>query len=553
MDVNGYICVMIQDGKTIAAVATGSGGAIAIIRLSGPEAFSLADRFFRPKNGIRPSDMDSFTVSYGDFVASDGEIVDDLLLIKFAAPRSYTGEDTVEFSSHASEYVKGRILEELIGAGARVAEPGEYTLRAYVNGKMDMVEAEAVADIIASDSRAGHTLATSQMRGGYTAEFALLRGELIDLQSLLELELDFGEEDVEFADRSRIMGLLDSIDGKVQTLMDSYSHGSAIKDGVPVAIIGAPNAGKSTLLNAMLNEERAIVSSIAGTTRDSIEETMRLGDVTFRFIDTAGLRDTDDPLEAIGIERARDKARNARVVLFLIDAQELVAESGGETGRMYGVLYHSLSGLLSGMELAEDVYVALLLNKCDKLDEPLSDETISELSAKLSSGDFATNYMTSEEVESASHYRQHEVSSNTPSGLYDSSAISNNLPERETDGTHSTDNGTPRHFIPKCDKTMVLSAKNKEGIEALKTYLASLFSGKVTTESVLITSARHLEQLARTHEALASARDSIKNNLPADLISADLRAALHHIGMLTGEITDQEVLNNIFGRFCIGK
>lgn len=495
MEANGYLCGMIQDGKTIAAVATGSGGAIAVIRLSGDEAFSIADRFFRPRNGVIPSQMASFTVSYGDFVAADGEVVDDLLLSKFAAPRSYTGEDTIEFSVHASEYVKRRILEELIGAGARVAEPGEYTLRAYVNGKMDMVEAEAVADIIASDSRAGHTLAVSQARGGYTAEFALLRHELVDLQSLLELELDFGEEDVEFADRGRITELIDGIDGKVLWLIDSYSQGSAIKEGVPVAIIGAPNAGKSTLLNAMLNEERAIVSPVAGTTRDTIEETMRIGDVTFRFIDTAGMRHTDDPLENIGIERAREKASNARIVLLVIDAPELIAESDGNAELMSRALHDSLSGTLKGVRLSEGVRTAVLLNKCDMLDRPLSEEFISTLSVGIEAN----------------------------------------------------------NRLPLFDDIMAVSAKNKDDIERLKTYIASLFAGKVTAESVMITSARHLEQLTRTHEALVSARASIENDLPADLVSADLRSALYHIGMLTGEITDQEVLNNIFSRFCIGK
>lgn len=495
MDANGYLCGMIQDGKTIAAVATGSGGAIAVIRLSGDEAFSIADRFFRPKNGTMPSQMAPFTVSYGDFVAADGEVVDDMLLSKFAAPRSYTGEDTVEFSVHASEYVKNRILEELTGAGARVAEPGEYTLRAYVNGKMDMVEAEAVADIIASDSRAGHTLAVSQTRGGYTAEFALLRHELVDLQSLLELELDFGEEDVEFADRGRITELIDGIDGKVRGLMDSYLQGSAIKEGVPVAIIGAPNAGKSTLLNALLNEERAIVSTVAGTTRDTIEEVLRIGDIKFRFIDTAGMRHTDDPLEAIGIERAREKARNARVVLFVIDTPELIAESGADNDNMSRTLRDSISDVLEGIRLSEGVRTAVLLNKCDMLDRPLSEEFISTPSVGIGGNDYS----------------------------------------------------------PVFDDIMAVSAKNKDDIERLKTYLASLFADEVTAESVLITSARHLEQLTRTHEALVSARTSIENDLPADLVSADLRSALHHIGMLTGEITDQEVLNNIFSRFCVGK
>ncbi|MDE7133763.1 MAG: tRNA uridine-5-carboxymethylaminomethyl(34) synthesis GTPase MnmE, partial [Rikenellaceae bacterium] len=349
---------MIHDGKTIAAVATGSGGAIAIIRLSGSEAFSIADAFFRARNGVSVCEMAPFTISYGDFVASDGEVVDDLLLSKFVAPRSYTGEDMVEFSVHASEYIKSRILAQLITRGARTAQPGEYTLRAYVNGKMDMLGAEAVADIIASDSRAGHTLALSQMRGGYTAEFARLRGELVDLQSLLELELDFGEEDVEFADRSRLAESVDRAEHELTRLIDSYAQGSVIKEGVPVAIIGAPNSGKSTLLNALLNEERAIVSSIAGTTRDSIEETLRLGDVLFRFIDTAGMRTTDDPLESIGIERARQKAQKARVVLLTVDISDYSHAND---------LTAAIARMRVEAGLSANTDTVILLNKCDML------------------------------------------------------------------------------------------------------------------------------------------------------------------------------------------
>lgn len=469
---------MIQDGKTIAAVATGSGGAIAVIRLSGSEAFVIADAFFKARNGVSVCDMAPFTLSYGDFVASDGEIVDDLLLSKFVAPRSYTGEDMVELSVHASEYIKSRILEQLIARGARPAQPGEYTLRAYVNGKMDMLGAESVADIIASDSRAGHTLALSQMRGGYTSEFALLRSELVDLQSLIELELDFGEEDVEFADRSKLAESVDRTEHKLTRLIDSYVQGSAIKEGVPVAIIGAPNSGKSTLLNALLNEDRAIVSSIAGTTRDSIEETLRLGDVVFRFIDTAGMRATDDPLEAIGIEKARQKAQKARVVFLTVDisdhshADDLIA---------------AIAGMRVEAGVSADTDTVILLNKCDKLPAWPTDDFLSAIAS-----------------------------------------------------------ATGTEVVP-------ISAKTQNGLDRLRSHLLSLFSGIVTTESVLITSARHLEQLTATRTALVATRTALDTGMPTDLIAAELRTALHHLGLLTGEITTDEILGNIFSRFCIGK
>lgn len=518
---------MIQDGKTIAAIATGSGGAIAVIRLSGDDAFAIADRFFRPKNGVKPSQMRPFTISYGDFVATDGETVDDLLLSKFCAPSSYTGEDMIEFSVHASEYIKTRILGELVSAGARIAEPGEYTLRAYVNGKMDMVEAEAVADIIASDSRAGHTLALTQMRGGYTAEFATLRDELVDLQSLLELELDFSEEDVEFADRERLKTLLDGIDTKVVSLMSSYSGGSAIKNGVPVAIIGAPNSGKSTLLNSLLNEDRAIVSPVAGTTRDLIEETLLLGDVMFRFIDTAGVRSTDDPLEAIGIDRARKKAADARVVLFVVDTYELIARTAEHNGvsscEKDGILSDNVSEMftteltelivdaLGDVELREDVHFVVLLNKSDMLTRKISDTMLDALTARIPE-------------------RLAKMSADG-TGLCFESGV-----EVRPDVT-----------------VMSICAKERTALGTLCRHLSDKFSGMVTTESVIITSTRHLEQLTHTHNALVSTRRALTDNLPTDLVSSELRTALHHLGLLTGEITTQDILSNIFGKFCIGK
>jgi tRNA modification GTPase len=312
--------------STIAAPATGEGGAIALIRVSGPQAIAACEGLFRSANGRRLHDRPGYTLLYGTIGPPDGTAIDEVLVSVFRAPHSYTGEDLVEIGCHGSPWIRREILRLLAEAGVRAAAPGEFTLRAYLNGKMDLAQAEAVAELIAADSRAAHDLAMNQLRGGYSDEFAALRGGLIDLAALLELELDFSEEDVEFADRRQIGGLVERLARRIAALRDSYAWGNAIKEGIAVAIVGAPNVGKSTLLNALLREERALVSEIAGTTRDAIEESVTLRGVRFRFVDTAGIRPTGDPLEAMGIERTFSRMQRASVILLTAEASSPAAD-----------------------------------------------------------------------------------------------------------------------------------------------------------------------------------------------------------------------------------
>lgn len=313
---------MSSNQETIVAIASGTGGAIALIRISGPDAIAIADRIFSGVSHKSLTQSKGFTLHYGYIRNELGETIDDVILSLFKAPHSYTGEDMVEVTCHGSTYIQQEILRLFIQNGARMAQEGEFTLRAYMAGKMDLSQAEAVADIIASDSKASLMLASRQIRGGYSEEFSQLRNQLLELVSLLELELDFSEEDVEFADRSRLRAMLDDIQHKIETLSNSFQLGNILKNGVPVAIVGSPNVGKSTLLNALLNEDRALVSDIAGTTRDLIEETINIQGITFRFIDTAGIRDTADPLEHLGIERTLQRLQQAAIVLFMVDIRE---------------------------------------------------------------------------------------------------------------------------------------------------------------------------------------------------------------------------------------
>ena len=342
---------MTPQNETIAAVATGTGGAIAVIRISGERAIEIGDELFRSVKQRPISEAAGFTLHYGK-IMDGSETIDDVLLSVFRAPHSYTGENMIEISCHASPYICRKILSLAAAHGARNAGPGEFTLRAFLAGKMDLSQAEAVADIIAADSKASLALASNQMRGGYSSEFDELRNKLIELSSLLELELDFSEEDVEFADRNKLSELLQTIHAKIDELISSFALGNAIKHGIPVAIAGAPNVGKSTLLNALLKEEKALVSDIAGTTRDVIEDTLNIRGVLFRFIDTAGIRRTDDPLENMGIERTYDRIAKASVVLLMADARD---ES------------EQIDSLYDSLPIKEGQQCAVLLNKCDCL------------------------------------------------------------------------------------------------------------------------------------------------------------------------------------------
>ncbi|MGI9527200.1 MAG: tRNA uridine-5-carboxymethylaminomethyl(34) synthesis GTPase MnmE [Weeksellaceae bacterium] len=352
---------------TIVAPASGhQAAAIAVIRVSGPEALGITEKIFKSKFKKKLEKQASHTLHFGDIVDGD-EIVDEVLISIFKDGKSFTGEETVEVSCHGSVYIQDRIIDLYLNHGARLAEPGEFSMRAFSNGKFDLMQAEAIADLIASDSKASHDIAMTQMRGGISSKLNTLRKELIRFTALLELELDFSEEDVEFADRTELLQLLDDIQMQVKVLIDSFTYGNAIKNGVPVAIVGKPNAGKSTLLNQLLNEERAIVSNIAGTTRDTIEEVLNIGGVNFRFIDTAGLRDTEDEIEKIGVERALEKVKQAKIILYLFNLNE-----------------NSITEITDHVEAfeREDLHLILLHNKSDEFEATGIDNFNQELAQK---------------------------------------------------------------------------------------------------------------------------------------------------------------------------
>ena len=451
---------MIPDHDTIVAPATAAGGAIAVVRVSGREAFALCDRVFRGRKPL--AEADGYTVHYGEIMDGD-RIVDDVLAAVFRAPHSYTGEDSVEISCHGSSYIVSEILRLLTAAGGRMAQPGEFTIRAYLAGKLDLSQAEAVADTIAASSRAAHALASTQMRGGYSDELERLRDKLLNLTSLLELELDFSEEDVEFADRTALRETMQRIGTEIDRLRSSFSLGNAIKEGVAVAITGAPNVGKSTLLNRLLNEERAMVSEIAGTTRDVIEERANIGGILFRFLDTAGIRSTDDRLERMGIERTMESIRRAQLVIHLIDASALAAAVPEPV-----------------FALRPDQKLLTVANKIDRAPALLT------------------------------------------------------LPEN----------------------IIGISAKQGTGLDRL----CEALRRAVDTDALyhgdpVVSNSRHYEALTTAREALDRALDGLGNGLPADLLSEEIRQVIHALGSITarGAIVPDEVLQNIFSKFCVGK
>lgn len=447
---------------TIAAAATGPGGAIALIRLSGPQAIAITEKVFS-----KPlSEAKGYTVHFG--ALSDGDrVLDEVLVTLFRAPKSYTGEDMVEISCHGSSYITREILALLIRHGAVPASAGEFTRRAFLSGKIDLSQAEAVADLIASESGAAHRIALNQMRGGYAAELAGLRGELLHIASLLELELDFSEEDVEFADRTELERLLTTIRNQCRTLAGSFRTGNVLKNGVPVAIVGAPNAGKSTLLNRLLGEERAIVSDIAGTTRDFIEESLTLEGIRFRFIDTAGLRHTDDTIEALGIERTKERITRSTLVLLLVPEPLPPSE---------------IEERIRSLHLSDDQRLIILFNKSD---------------------------------------------------LWDTVQLTEKF----------------RLAYP----VLSITARSGEGLEPLKSLLIKSVEDDIPEESLIVSNIRHYKALLHASEALDRAIASLTNGLPADLISEDVKQVLHHLGTITGEITTDDILGNIFSKFCIGK
>ena len=498
---------------TICAPATIPGtGAISIIRVSGEDSLAIADKVIDVK-GESLSETEGYRLRYGTIFADDGSVLDNVIVSVFRAPHSYTGENSVEISCHASRFIVNEVLELLVNAGARIAAPGEFTRRAFVNGKMDLAQAEAVADVIASQSAAAHRVAMNQLKGGFSSELKTLREKLLTMTSLLELELDFSEEDVEFASRSELGALVEETLTHIVRLTDSFSRGNAIKNGVPVAIVGATNTGKSTLLNALLGEERAIVSDIAGTTRDTIEETLNLGGVMFRFIDTAGIRETDELVEKIGIERTFRKLNEASIVLGMTDL------SRGEDSVLADAEY-----IWSKVNASSsDREFVLLVNKCD------------------------VNGIESVAAGSGAGY----VDTGSEAGCVETGSgagCAGKAGKMARIEAALREKGIVTKMIP-------ISAKTGSGLPELTEALAEI--GRCITgdtDETLVTNIRHYEALSRAATALGRVRDGLKvATLPPDLIAQDLREALYHLGEIVGEISTDEVLGNIFRKFCIGK
>ncbi len=456
---------------TICAPATASGsGAIAIIRISGPQSFSICDKVFTSYDGLESlSKAAAYTIHYGKISKGD-QLIDEVLVSVFKNPKSYTGEDSIEISCHGSTYIQEQILELLREKGCRYADAGEFTMRAFLNGKFDLSQAEAVADLIASNSESSHQLAIQQMRGGFSNRIKELRQELLDFASLMELELDFSEEDVEFADRSKFKELLQKINTEVQQLIESFKLSNVMKHGIPVAIIGKPNAGKSTLLNRILKEEKAIVSDIPGTTRDAIEDTIIMDGIAFRFIDTAGLRQSGDKIENLGMERTYEKIKQSQVILYVCD---LTQSSPDE-------LSIQLEDFKEHIEDKNKQFI-IIGNKTDELTE------------------------------------------------------------------------LPSHFTKYVDlETIFISAKRNENIHLIAESLKKSVSKLNLKDTAIVSNARHLDILNKVAENIALVEEGFQNDIPTDLIAIDLRQALHHLGEITGEVTNDELLGNIFGRFCIG-
>ena len=466
---------MIQNDTIVALASPSGSGAIAVIRVSGTNAISICKSVFSSVSGKDISKQKSHTLHLGHIV--DGEkVIDQVLLSIFKGTNSYTGENTIEISCHGSTYIQQQIIQLLLRKGCRMANAGEFTLRSFLNGKMDLSQAEAVADLISSDNEASHQIAMQQMRGGFSNEIMQLRQELLNFASLIELELDFAEEDVAFADRTQFRDLLNRIEFVLKRLIDSFAVGNVIKNGIPIAIVGEPNVGKSTLLNALLNEERAIVSEIAGTTRDTIEDELVIGGIGFRFIDTAGIRDTEDIVESIGIKKTFEKIEQAQVVLYLFDSLKFKVQS---------------SEYILEIEKIKNQFplkpLVVIINKLDLMTE------------------------------------------------FEISTIRKELETLNI-------------------KLIFISAKENIGVDDLKNQLLSFVNtGALRNNETIVTNTRHYDSLLKALEEIQKVNFGLQTNISSDLMAIDIREALYHFGMITGEVTNDELLGNIFANFCIGK
>ena len=569
-------------GGTICAPATIPGtGAISIIRVSGKESLAIADKVIDTK-GVPIAETEGYRLRYGTVFEADGSVLDNVIVSVFRAPHSYTGENSVEISCHASRFIVNKILELLVNAGARIAAPGEFTRRAFVNGKMDLAQAEAVADVIASQSAASHRVAMNQLKGGFSSELKVLREKLLKMTSLLELELDFSEEDVEFASRKELGQLVDDSLTHIRRLTASFSRGNAIKNGVPVAIVGATNTGKSTLLNALLGEERAIVSDIAGTTRDTIEETLNIDGILFRFIDTAGIRETDETIEKIGIDRTFKKLGEAAVVLGMTDlsrGEAAVLEDAdfilSKVNEMGGVKNVGLA-----IDGAETGGTSLAETDGASLDETGRTSLAETGGASLAETGWAplagTDGTPLSETGGASRHghgagqeRKVVILVNKcdvagdfymdDNGTGDGSGndLGKNMAEIGDNKNVNRDNNIVSLIENKYDncKVIPISAKTGKGLSTLTKTLGEIGS-EITgsTDETLVTNVRHYEALVRAASALERVRAGLHiATLPPDLIAQDLREALYHLGEIVGEISTDETLGNIFRNFCIGK
>ena len=470
---------MIQNDTIVALASPSGAGAIAVIRVSGSDAITISNSIFNSVSGKDITKQKTHTLHLGHIV--DGtKIIDQVLLSIFKGTNSYTGENTIEISCHGSTYIQQQIIQLLLRKGCRMANAGEFTLRSFLNGKMDLSQAEAVADLISSDNEASHQIAMQQMRGGFSNEIKELRQELLNFASLIELELDFAEEDVAFADRTQFRELLNRIEFVLKRLIDSFAVGNVIKNGIPVAIVGEPNVGKSTLLNALLNEERAIVSEIAGTTRDTIEDELVIGGIGFRFIDTAGIRETADIIESLGIRKTFEKIEQAQVVLYLVDGSRLSVDGKLET-------------LLLEVGKTRNQFpqkpILVIINKKDLI----LPENASIIDKKLT-----------------------------------------------TNNQQLT--------------TIYISAKENVGVDELKNQLLSFVNtGALRNNETIVTNTRHYDSLLKALDEIQKVNYGLQANISSDLMAIDIREALYHFGMITGQVTNDELLGNIFANFCIGK
>lgn len=545
-------------GGTICAPATIPGtGAISIIRVSGKESLAIADKVIDTK-GAHIAETEGYRLRYGTVFEADGSVLDNVIVSVFRAPHSYTGENSVEISCHASRFIVNKILELLVNAGARIAAPGEFTRRAFVNGKMDLAQAEAVADVIASQSAASHRVAMNQLKGGFSSELKVLREKLLTMTSLLELELDFSEEDVEFASRKELGQLVDDSLTHIGRLTASFSRGNAIKNGVPVAIVGATNTGKSTLLNALLGEERAIVSDIAGTTRDTIEETLNIDGILFRFIDTAGIRETDETIEKIGIDRTFKKLGEAAVVLGMTDL------SRGEAA-----LLEDADFILSKVNEMGGVKNVAAGSDGAETDGAAMTETSGAHPAETGGNSLAETGVASQHGHGDGQERKVVILVNKcdiagdfygdENGVGGGSGndLGENMAEIGGNKNVNQDNNIVSLIENKYDncKVIPISAKTGKGLSTLTKTLGEIGS-EITgsTDETLVTNVRHYEALVRAASALERVHAGLHiATLPPDLIAQDLREALYHLGEIVGEISTDETLGNIFRNFCIGK